>query len=263
MMIHKFIDSGSGFMATVQAYNAWGVGFRMSSTGSVAGANSESTLVSTTPLGSSTYLFRYDVSGSAFTSATVIAVDGVQDDYMRVATWFRNGQIAFQIRDINLAVSQLAIGGLSAFLSGDDRIFGNGFSDRIIGFNGNDLLYGNGSNDTLSGSSGNDYLSGGIGNDYLYGGADNDRLFGGVGNDTLSGSAGADRFVYNSADGADVITGFRDGVDHIEIKMGAERFSQVRVTDSGTDTIIRFGTVKITLEHFDHRLIGSADFIFS
>ena len=250
-------------MATVQAYAAWGVGFRMSSTGSVAGANSESTLVSTTPLGNSTYLFRYDVSGSVFTTASVIAVDGVQDDYMRVATWFRNGQTALEIRDVNLAVSQLAVGGLAAFLSADDRIFGNGFTDRIVGVTGNDSLWGNGGNDTLSGMSGNDYLSGGVGNDIIYGGADNDRMSGGVGNDTLSGSAGADRFVYNSADGLDIITGFRDVVDHIEIKTGAERFSQVRVTDSGTDTIIRFGTVKITLEDFDHRLIGSADFIFS
>jgi Ca2+-binding RTX toxin-like protein len=250
-------------MATLQAYDAWGMGFRIAATGPLTGTGGGSTFVSSTYLGNFTYLERYNYDTGPLTSFAVIIYDGVSDDFVRVATYFEGEQKAIELRDMNLSISQLAIGGLEGLLSLNDKIIGNNFTDRIIGFTGDDSVWGNGGNDTLSGASGNDYLSGGTGNDNFYGGAGNDRMLGGVGNDRLSGSAGADRFVYNSADGADVIIGFRDAVDHIEIKTGAERFSQVRVTDSGTDTIIRFGTVKITLEDFDHRLIGSADFIFS
>jgi len=250
-------------MATLQAYGAWGMGLRIAATGPLTGIGRESTFVSSTYLGNFTYLERYNYDSGPITSFAVIIYDGMMEDFARVATYFIGEQKAFELRDMNLSISEFAIGGIEALLSLNDKIIGNNFTDRIIGFTGNDSIWGSGGNDTLSGGSGNDYLSGGAGNDYIYGGVDNDRLAGGIGNDTLSGSTGADRFIYNSTDGADVINGYRDGIDRIEIKSGAERFSQVRVTDSGADTIIRFGTVKIALDDVDHRLIGSTDFIFT
>jgi Ca2+-binding RTX toxin-like protein len=58
---------------------------------------------------------------------------------------------------------------------------------------------------TVDGGPGNDTITGGDGDDTLIGGDGNDTIIGGRGNDTLSGGAGDDIFVWNPADGSDVV----------------------------------------------------------
>ena len=67
----------------------------------------------------------------------------------------------------------------------------------------------------LNGAAGLDSLFGGDGGDQLFGGTAADRLVGGDGNDLLNGGANADVLVFTS--GLDVIAGFEDNIDTIEI----------------------------------------------
>ncbi|MGF2038196.1 MAG: beta strand repeat-containing protein [Nostoc sp. CmiVER01] len=62
--------------------------------------------------------------------------------------------------------------------------------------------------DLIVGNNGNDTINGGYNNDVIIGGAGNDILTGAAGNDTLTGGAGNDIFVYNPAEGTDIITDF-------------------------------------------------------
>ena len=104
--------------------------------------------------------------------------------------------------------------------AGDDMLFGDAGNDWLVGGDGADHLHGGVDNDRMDGGAGDDELLGNSGNDILNGDAGADTIFGSVGNDvirggagsdTLSGGMGADRFVFDSIDGADVITDFGSG----------------------------------------------------
>lgn len=127
---------------------------------------------------------------------------------------------------------------------GDDALFGGNGHDSLFGGDGNDVAWGGAGNDLLKGANGNDVLGGGGGNDDLYGGAGhdslmggdgNDELFGNMGSDTLSGGAGKDvlngglgddvlfggfgidTFIFDNAEGNDVIRDFEAGRDLINL----------------------------------------------
>ncbi|WP_420564761.1 DUF4347 domain-containing protein [Thalassobaculum sp.] len=123
--------------------------------------------------------------------------------------------------------------------TGADTLWGEADDDSLYGGQGADLLYGNQANDVLWGNAGADILFGGQGNDVLYGNAAEDRLignvgadtlYGGQGADTLSGGAGddwlagglgADRLCFETAGGADTVSGFSPGDgDLIQIAAG-------------------------------------------
>ena len=140
---------------------------------------------------------------------------------------------------------------------------GNGSANTLQGNKASNTLSGLGGNDLLQGVGGADNLLGGNGNDNLQGGAGNDTLTGGSGDDVLAGGAGRDRFVFNSNDGDDTITGFQNNLDKFVIQSGAEAFSEVTITDAGNDVLIEFGDVSITLVNVNHTLIGQNDFLFS
>ena len=140
---------------------------------------------------------------------------------------------------------------------------GNGSANTLQGNKAANTLSGLGGNDLLQGVGGADNLLGGNGNDNLQGGAGNDTLTGGSGDDVLAGGAGRDRFVFNSNDGDDTITGFQNNLDKFVIQSGAEAFSEVTITDAGNDVLIEFGDVSITLVNVNHTLIGQNDFLFS
>lgn len=127
---------------------------------------------------------------------------------------------------------------------------------------GADTLRGSSVVNDLRGGAGADLIEGRAGADRLFGEAGDDRLNGGTGSDTLSGGTGVDRFVFNSADGDDVITDFADGVDRIVIDSGATNFAGVRVLDAGANVLIDFADTTITIAALDHRLITTADFEF-
>lgn len=140
---------------------------------------------------------------------------------------------------------------------------GKGGSDRLTGGAGNDILIGDGDvmtdsakggADTLEGGDGNDWLYGdgrewaatvGGGADKLYGGNGTDHLIGGGGNDLLAGGAGADWFVFAPGSGADEISDFTSGADHIDLSAFDIAFEQLGFTTSADGTRITMGTDSI------------------
>ncbi len=140
---------------------------------------------------------------------------------------------------------------------------GKGGSDRLTGGAGDDILIGDGDVMTDSARGGADTLEGGDGNDWLYGdgrestatvtgGADKlyggdgtDHLIGGGGNDLLVGGAGADWFVFARGSGADEISDFTAGSDHIDLSAFDIAYEQLTFTTSAEGTRITMGTDSI------------------
>jgi len=96
-------------------------------------------------------------------------------------------------------------------LEGSEDSFGTGNSL-------NNHIAGNGNSNSLRGNDGNDRLLGKNSGDWLYGNSGNDTLDGGGAGDTLFGGAGSDRFLFDTALGAqnhDRIMDFATGLDTI------------------------------------------------
>ncbi len=119
--------------------------------------------------------------------------------------------------------------------TGNDRLVGASGDDRLLDYSGNNTMLAGAGADTLfdgigdsllNGGDGNDRLFGAVGIDQLFGGAGDDLLSGGIGddvlqgdqgNDLLLGGAGADSFVFNGEIGADIVSDFTLGQDHLSI----------------------------------------------
>jgi Ca2+-binding RTX toxin-like protein len=140
---------------------------------------------------------------------------------------------------------------------------GKGGNDRLTGGAGDDILIGDGDMMTDNAKGGADTLDGGDGNDWLYGdgrtsaatvtgGADKlyggngtDHLIGGGGNDLLEGGAGADWFVFAPGSGADEITDFTSGADHIDLSAFDVAYEQLDFTKTTSGVRISVGTDSI------------------
>lgn len=142
-------------------------------------------------------------------------------------------------------------------LGGNDTLIARGGGDRLVGGNGNDLLTGNeagnqilggSGSDTASGGGGRDLIDGGKGDDRLNGGLGNDTLRGGTGDDTLAGGAGADTFQFRRGDGVDHITGFRSGIDEVQILLTDPGEVNIAFTYQGGDAVVRFLNVTVIIE---------------
>ena len=146
---------------------------------------------------------------------------------------------------------------------GDDRLYGGKDNDKLVGGSGSDKLIGGSGRDTLSGGNGSDVLKGNAGRDSLNGGAGRDVLVGGNGKDTLTGGSDSDIFKFNRTAGIDTITDFENGLDLIEITNGANRFNHLTITANGSDAVVTFGNVEITLENINVADLSAADFVFT
>lgn len=119
---------------------------------------------------------------------------------------------------------------------GDDRMGGGIGDDRMLGGSGADTVYGEDGDDYVSGGSGDDLVDGMDGSDMVRGGGGVDTIAGGDGHDTIDGGTGADvikdwetvdaadTFVFRpgdtgrSAGERDVILGFDEGLDVIDLQ---------------------------------------------
>ncbi|SFC58204.1 calcium-binding protein [Tropicimonas isoalkanivorans] len=137
---------------------------------------------------------------------------------------------------------------------GDDRLAGKGGADRLFGGDGRDVVLGN---------DGKDLLIGGEGRDVVRGGDGRDTLRGAGGNDVLDGGRGADRFLFDRGDGRDRIVDFTPDVDHMVIRSGASRYSDLEISKAaGGDTLITFANVTVRLEDVAPNELDRGDFIF-
>ena len=127
----------------------------------------------------------------------------------------------------------------------------------MYGGGGNDTIFGQAGNDSLNGQAGDDFLNGGVGVDRVLGGAGNDTLTGGedlegqAAADILNGGAGNDLFLLASTgflqDPAeplpvppgDIINGFEDGIDLIELEYGTGvfNFNDLIIGGNGTSSV--------------------------
>ncbi len=134
--------------------------------------------------------------------------------------------------------------------------------EAVVSGSGNDSLTGDTLANRLEAGDGNDTLVGGWGSDTLDGGDGADELRGGRGHDTLTGGTGVDVFVFNSFGGADRVLDFEDEVDLIRIETGAESFLDLALRALGSDTVLTFADVEITLVAVDVTKLTEADFDF-
>jgi Ca2+-binding RTX toxin-like protein len=159
---------------------------------------------------------------------------------------------------------------------------------------GADLIRAGAGRDTAHGGAGDDTLQGGADDDRLFGGSQDDILDGGLGRDRMAGGTGADVFDFNAtaesgAGGArpDSVADFTQGEDVVDIStidaqaaaggnqafgfISTARFTaegQVRLKQSGADTIIQINTSGSDGAEMSIRLIGvqagdvtAADFV--
>jgi Ca2+-binding RTX toxin-like protein len=113
---------------------------------------------------------------------------------------------------------------------GLDRLFGGRDRDTLYGDAGDDLIAGGEGADWLYGGAGNDRISGGAGRDVINGGAGDDVIAGSSGDDVLRGGLGRDIFLFQGADGIDVIADFVPGEDQL-------RFSGMLVNGKPIDDV--------------------------
>ena len=128
---------------------------------------------------------------------------------------------------------------------GQDRVYASvdyTLTDHVedLSATGSDsiALTGNGGGNWLTGNQAGNALFGAGGNDRLNGQAGSDTLSGGTGNDLLEGGADADVFKFNAGDGTDSILDFEDGLDLIDVSSLGMTFADLRIVDSGLNTII-------------------------
>lgn len=88
---------------------------------------------------------------------------------------------------------------------------GNQLDNHIIGNRGENVLHGR---------DGDDFLSAASGDDRVYGDAGDDRVIGGAGDDLLNGGSGADILVFRQNYDSDIVVGFEDDIDTLELSEG-------------------------------------------
>jgi hypothetical protein len=175
-------------------------------------------------------------------------------------TIVEQGRVSYTASGLNVAGKEIATGKLLAeFLSTQTfAIKGNGFDNDLTGGRLGDVLRGMGGADELYGLGGNDRLLGGNGRD---------RLNGGEGDDILAGGKGADRFVFASGDGDDVITDFKAfGRDRDVIDLSGhddvQSFADLEISSKGRTVTIGVGEDSITLRNVLVARIDESDFLF-
>lgn len=129
--------------------------------------------------------------------------------------------------------------------------------ENVIGTSFDDEMYGNTWANMFIGGAGNDKLSGAAGMDILNGG---------LGNDSLTGGTEADRYAYSSGIfGNDIINGFQDGLDKIDLTGSGLTFSSFTASQIGSDTILSYfdgtNTSTIKLAGMAIASIDANDFI--
>src|SRR5262249_18199091 len=113
----------------------------------------------------------------------------------------------------------------------------------LIGGNLPGIIAGGNGDETLDGRGGDDFLFGNNGHNELLGGDGDDLLAGGRGDDVLTGGTGADTFVFGKSGGADTVTDFELGVDHLRLDddLSIKSVTTADVDHSGaTDAIVHF-----------------------
>ncbi len=126
-----------------------------------------------------------------------------------------------------------------------ESIYGGLGYDTITTVAGNDTVYGEEGNDSISGNNYTEKLYGGTGKDTILGYDANDTLSGGKGDDSLNGGSHNDLYIFNQADGKDIIYDFHAhgghnaGLDTLQFGAGITQ-ADLSYKGSGNNIIIEF-----------------------
>lgn len=114
--------------------------------------------------------------------------------------------------------------------------------ENVDGSKGNDVILGTNGTNTIKGNAGDDKLIGRGGDDKLFGGSGEDFFDGGSGRDTLYGGSGADTFHFDKGEDRDLIKGFQNNVDTLELDGFAAGYDVLDVAEQhDNDVILRIG----------------------
>lgn len=153
---------------------------------------------------------------------------------------------------------------------GEVPVNGGGAFETILVFGSAGLsITGSATDNRIMGNSRADTLAGAGGNDQIDGRRGADVLSGGAGNDTLIGGADADRFVFATGFGADLVTDFRANIDVVDLTglLGVASFADLIagimrqdglnvVIDAGAGDVLTLANVRLTA-------LEAADFLFA
>jgi len=139
------------------------------------------------------------------------------------------------------------------------------------------IIEGTNSSETLTGGAEADILRGFNGDDGLFGEGGNDTLIGGEDDDTLVGGDGEDIFIYERADGSDIITDFTQGQDQINLReLGISEFevltefllsettlgNAIIITEFNGFSVSGADESTLEIENIGETELTAADFIF-
>lgn len=161
---------------------------------------------------------------------------------------------------------------------GDDKVFGSEGVNILNGGAGRDTIYGGSKRDVIRAGSGNDLIYASEGRNDVYAGSGNDTTYSGSGNDYLIGGEGNDTFYLGGGKDEIVLTKFNNGTDTIinfqngqtRFALGSTdftnfgdglKFTDLTVTQSGSHTLIKFGTQTLaSLQNVQSSVIDASDF---
>lgn len=232
------------------------------------------------------------VLGAATDDGANTMFGGAGDDVMAVGGYndATADLIAGNTGTATIAEFTGAMGGTAYAGAGDDEVYGSATGDDTIGVGaGDDIVLTFDGDNTVFGAAGMDNITTGAGSNTIFGGDDDDTInsfgtdtiFGGAGDDTIINNAGAttfdggagddamtalggaiDTFVFEEGDGNDIITGFVQGEDLLDVSaLGVSSLAELFVVDNGTNTTVLFEGGSVEVLGLTG-LIADADFIF-
>lgn len=173
-----------------------------------------------------------DKDGNELTYPSIVSASGTtlkllgnyNKDYFDVADYDGDDGATYKTIDASAVENELTI-------------IGNKLANKIIG------------------TEEDDSISGGAGKDTILGGDGNDTINGGKGNDSLSGGEGTNTFLYNTGDGDDIITDYKNG-DIIYLASGTVKNA---VVTKANDYVLTIGSGKITIKDAAEKYIHVVD----
>ncbi|MFO1327941.1 MAG: M10 family metallopeptidase C-terminal domain-containing protein [Rubrivivax sp.] len=156
--------------------------------------------------------------------------------------------------DVDLAAYDASPGAVEVSLATGRGHGGDAEGDTLTGIEG------------LFGSRGNDTLTGDLDANLLRGAEGSDVLTGGPGNDTLTGGPQADRFVWSSGDGQDVIEDFDAAAgDRIDLRgaAGVRSLGDMALVATAAGTLVSVPGGGLLLKNVGPGSLGAAPFLLS
>lgn len=185
-----------------------------------------------------------DIEVSIDTVNLVFKVKGSNDSLIVRDFFKKNGALGTTLNPVSLSQLQFSdkTVDIGDFLPASVVVLGSATREEMLGTDGNDIIFGRDAYVNLSGGAGNDLISAGDGYGVLYGEDGDDTLVGSVYySDSLIGGTGNDVYIFNTAQGDDIIKEFDNTPGNTDVLRLGPGFtvSNTQVLATVNDLIIR------------------------